>query len=133
MTLSLYAAVRLETGDSDTNGGILPGGAYFSDAELDYAAASEGITSPNAAPTNRETGLVSAKILEMASVHWASQPEEMELGPSMEKQTQSRLLAQKAAELRSKWGNNSGSSGNSRQTPGYRGVGMSYATPSAHE
>ena len=127
--MNFHTAVRFEIGDSSESLGILPNGANFSNAEIDYAAVSETVVLSSAF-VPRDVGRTSARLLEIASIHWSSQPDEVELGPSMEKRNQSSLLAQKAAGLRDKWGSGS-ETGRARAqaAPSYAGVGFSYRTP----
>jgi len=126
--MDFYAAVRFEIGDSGAIG-VLPGGANFSEEEIDYAAETEGVDI-DGDETAQDVGRTGARLLEIASVHWASQPDEVELGPSMEKRSQSKLLAQKASILRDKWGTGSEAGRDrARTAPNYVGVGFTYTTP----
>jgi len=126
--MDFHTAVRFEIGDSGAIG-VLPAGAHFTDAEVDYAAEAEGVIG-SGTETAQDVGRTGAKLLEIASVHWASQPDEVELGPSMEKRSQSKLLSQKASILRDKWGTGSETGHNrARTAPNYVGIGFSYTTP----
>jgi hypothetical protein len=101
--MKLIPAVRLEIGDQNPEKGILPSGRQFTDDEIVYAAASESITELDT-PTQRQIGRTAARLLQIASTQWASQPEEVELGPSAERGKQSQTLGRKASELRAIWG-----------------------------
>jgi hypothetical protein len=126
----LLEAVRIEIGDTAEAPGILPGKRHFKDTEILYAATKESVTEMTT-PTDREIGRVSAKCLEIASVAWSSQPEETELGPSVEKGKPSVRLGKQASILRAIWGYGNPESGRIPRTqkpPSYTGVG-SYSLP----
>lgn len=129
--MEIIDAVRIEIGDSNPESGILPGHINMTDEQIDYAAESERVVD-SINPTTIEIGRTAARCLEIASVHWASQPEEVELGPSMEKGKQSDQLSKKASIFRQKWGFGSllsrETSLNS-QAPAYSGSGMVPASP----
>lgn len=99
----LFTSVQYEIGDSDPEHGIMPGNKQVSEEQFLYACSAERVTEQDA-PTQRQTGQVSAKLLEMAQSAWATQPIESELGPSAEVNKTSALLGQKAKELRLSWG-----------------------------
>ena len=134
MSLNFLEKVRLEIGDTEIREGILPGGEHFSDSQIAYGAETEGVadyTAPN--PSMYAIGRTSARMLEIAAVHWSSQPEEVELGPAMEKGRQSELLGRRAKIFRDKWGwggdENTGNYSKSRLAPAYSGSGMSPYSP----
>ena len=129
MTLSLIESVQIEIGDTPEGPGVLPGKRHFKHSEFSYAAGSENVTE-FITPSPRDIGRVSAKCLEIASVAWSSQPEEVELGPSIEKGKQAKTIGRQAAVLRAIWGyGGTGSPDQSAaKSPGYVGVGM-YSLP----
>lgn len=122
--ISLLAAVRIEIGDTEEGPGILPGKRHFQEAEIKYAAETEAVTELSA-PSLRDIGRVSAKCLEIASTAWSSQPEEVELGPSIEKGKPALRLGRQASILRAIWGyGGSGGKKTEMKAPAYVGVGM---------
>lgn len=126
--MDLISAVRLEIGDTEIRNGILPGKRQFKDAEILYAAEQELVTEENS-PTSRDVGRTSARLLEIASTTWASQPVEVELGPNVEKGEQASSLSRRALILRSIWGH--GAAGRitvERSAPSYSGSGL-YVLP----
>lgn len=127
----LLDAVRIEIGDTEESPGILPGKRHFKDAEILYAATTELVTEL-IAPTDREVGRVSARCLEITSVSWSSQPEEVELGPSIEKGKPSVRLAKQASILRAIWGYGNPDSGRlpgSTRAPSYSSSGINVLPP----
>ena len=124
MTTSLLAAVRIEIGDTEEGQGVLPGRRHFQEEEIQYAAETEAVTELST-PSQRDIGRVSAKCLEIASVAWSSQPEEVELGPSIEKGKQALRLGRQASILRAIWGyGGSGGKKTEMKAPAYIGLGM---------
>ena len=129
--MNLLSAVKIEIGDTDEDNGVLPGRKQFTDVEMGYAAEAELVTEL-IAPTQQDIGRVSAKLLEMASTAWASQPLETELGPASEVNNASVLLARKANRLRAIWGYGDADrddNSKTRSTPTYVGVGMYPSLP----
>lgn len=129
--MQLIKAVRIEIGDTDCENGILPGRKQFSDIDFAYAIAAENIVEM-IEPTLRDIGRVSAKLLEIASTTWASQPIESELGPASEVNNASILLARKAAKMRALWGYGApelAEGAKKRSVSSYVGVGMYPSLP----
>jgi len=129
--MKLIESVRIEIGDTDCENGILPGRRQFSEIEIAYAANAESVTEVTG-PSQRDIGRVSAKLLEIASTSWASQPLESELGPASEVNNASVLLARKAAKYRAEWGYGSpelGEGSKTRSASSYVGVGMYPSIP----
>lgn len=126
--IELLDAVRIEIGDTEEGPGILPGKRHFQESEITYAAGTEAVTEFST-PSQRDIGRVSAKCLEIASIAWSSQPEEVELGPSIEKGKPSIRLGKQASILRAIWGyGGTGGARTEKKAPTYVGVGM-YSLP----
>ena len=126
----LLTAVRMEVGDTDPNNGIMPDSKQFTEKQYQYAVEAERVVAYDD-PTQIEIGRVSAKLLEMASVAWAAQPLESELGPSAQVNNTSTLFSNKAASLRRKWGFGgleSTDTGRNQRLPTYSGHGA-YVLP----
>ena len=129
--MELFAAVRIEIGDTDESNGLLPGRRQFYEAEITYAAETESVTEL-LVPTQQDIGRTSAKLLEIASTAWASQPLETELGPASEVNKASVLLARQAKMLRAIWGygnTEQTEDSKSRSSPSYVGIGMYPSIP----
>lgn len=129
--MNIFESVRIEIGDHNPESGILPGHKNMTDPQILYAAESENVINVSL-PTPVEIGRTAARCLEIASVHWASQPEEVELGPSLEKGKQSDLLTKKASIFRLKWGYGSEPIRETTRTthvPTYSGSGMTPVSP----
>ena len=129
--MELIPSVRIEIGDTDQDKGMLPGRRQFYDVEIAYAAETENVTEL-LEPSQQDVGRTSAKLLELASVAWASQPLETELGPASEVNNASVLLARQATKLRAIWGYGNTereADSKTRAVPSYVGVGIYPSIP----
>jgi len=128
---NLFESVQFEIGDSVEENGIMPGNIPVTEKQFQYACSAEHVTE-QATPSQREIGRVSAKLLEMASVAWASKPLETELGPATEVNNSSIMLSRKASKLRAIWGYGDEERGDeikSRPAATYAAVGMYPSLP----
>lgn len=125
--MDFYEIIRLEIGDCQDDQGILPGRGHFTDQNIQYAADVEGVADIQSASTV-DIGRTCAKLLEIASVHWSSHPEDVELGPSVERGKQFDQLTKRAAVFREKWGYGGANPGRPTSTrvraPAYSGSGF---------
>lgn len=117
-------SVRLEIGDTVVNDGILPGSRQFKENEIFHLAGTEGVTDFTSSHTQMDVGRTAARCLEVAAVQWASQPDEIELGPNIQKGKRQQQLQRAADSLRTKWGYGSPVGSQDDKTPSYSSSGF---------
>ena len=117
-------SVRLEIGDTVVGDGILPGSRQFTENEVFHLAGTEGVTDFTAAHTQMDVGRTAARCLEVAATQWASQPEEVELGPNIQKGKRHQALQRAADILRGTYGYGSPVGSKTDKSPSYSSSGF---------